>query len=195
MECLFILYGATSRNGKGTMMETFLRIMGDYGRNADPSLLAMKFNAQSNGPTEEVARLAGSRFVNISEPEKKLTMDAAFTKRMTGNDSITARFLHENSFEFRPNFKIFINTNHLPNITDLTLFDSGRIKIIPFNRHFEEEEQDKGLKAFFAGEENMSGIFNWLLEGHRLFEREGLNMPKSVLEATDAYHKESDRMA
>lgn len=195
MECLFILYGATSRNGKGTMMETFLRIMGDYGRNADPALLAMKFNAQSNGPTEEVARLAGSRFVNISEPEKKLTMDAAFTKRMTGNDSITARFLHENSFEFRPNFKIFINTNHLPNITDLTLFDSGRIKIIPFNRHFEEEEQDKGLKAFFAEEENMSGIFNWLLEGHRLFEREGLAMPKSVLEATDAYHKESDRMA
>lgn len=63
MECLFILYGATSRNGKGTMMETFLRIMGDYGCNADPALLAMKFNAQSNGPTEEVARLAGSRFV------------------------------------------------------------------------------------------------------------------------------------
>lgn len=195
MECLFILYGATSRNGKGTMMETFLRIMGDYGRNADPALLAMKFSAQSNGPTEEVARLAGSRFVNISEPEKKLTMDAAFTKRMTGNDSITARFLHENSFEFRPNFKIFINTNHLPNITDLTLFDSGRIKIIPFNRHFEEEEQDKGLKAFFAEEDNMSGIFNWLLEGYRLFEKEGLTMPRSVLEATDAYHRESDRMA
>lgn len=195
MECLFILYGATSRNGKGTMMETFLRIMGDYGRNADPALLAMKFNAQSNGPTEEVARLAGSRFVNISEPEKKLTMDAAFTKRLTGNDSITARFLHENSFEFRPNFKIFINTNHLPNITDLTLFDSGRIKIIPFNRHFEEEEQDKGLKAFFAEPDNMSGIFNWLLDGYSLFESEGLDMPESVLEATNAYHKESDRMA
>ena len=195
MECLFILYGATSRNGKGTMMETFLRVMGDYGRNADPALLAMKFNAQSNGPTEEVARLAGSRFVNISEPEKKLTMDAAFTKRLTGNDSITARFLHENSFEFRPNFKIFINTNHLPNITDLTLFDSGRIKIIPFNRHFEEAEQDKGLKAFFAEPDHMSGIFNWILEGYRLFEQEGLDMPPSVLEATDAYQKESDRMS
>ena len=80
MECFFILYGATSRNGKGTLMETFLRLMGDYGRNADPVLLAMKFNAQSNGPTEELARLAGSRFVNISEPEKKLTIDAALCR-------------------------------------------------------------------------------------------------------------------
>ena len=131
MECLFILYGPTSRNGKGTTMESILRIMGEYGKNADPTMLQAKFNAQSGGPSEEIARLAGSRFVNISEPEKKITLDAALTKRLTGNDTITARYLHENSFEFRPNFKIFINTNHRPNITDLTLFESGRIKIIP----------------------------------------------------------------
>ena len=120
MECMFILYGATSRNGKGTTMESVLRILGEYGKNADPSLLSTKFGVQSSGgPSEEIARLAGSRFVNISEPEKKITLDAALTKRLTGNDTITARYLHENSFEFRPNFKVFINTNHLPNITDL----------------------------------------------------------------------------
>ena len=178
MECMFILYGATSRNGKGTTMESVLRILGEYGKNADPSLLSTKFGVQSSGgPSEEIARLAGSRFVNISEPEKKITLDAALTKRLTGNDTITARYLHENSFEFRPNFKVFINTNHLPNITDLTLFESGRIKIIPFNRHFDEAEQDKGLKALFAKPDNMSGIFNWLLEGWKLFEAEKLDMP------------------
>ena len=150
MECLFILYGPTSRNGKGTTMESILRIMGEYGKNADPTMLQAKFNSQSGGPSEEIARLAGSRFVNISEPEKKITLDAALTKRLTGNDTITARYLHENSFEFRPNFKIFINTNHRPNITDLTLFESGRIKIIPFDRHFEENEQDKDLKSTFC---------------------------------------------
>ena len=139
MECLFILYGPTSRNGKGTTMESILRIMGEYGKNADPTMLQAKFNSQSGEPSEEIARLAGSRFVNISEPEKKITLDAALTKRLTGNDTITARYLHENSFEFRPNFKIFINTNHRPNITDLTLFESGRIKIIPFDRHFDEK--------------------------------------------------------
>ena len=194
MECFFILYGATSRNGKGTLMESFLRLMGDYGRNADPVLLAMKFNAQSNGPTEELARLAGSRFVNISEPEKKLTIDAALTKRLTGNDTITARYLHENSFEFRAGFKIFINTNYRPNITDLTLFHSGRVKMIPFNRHFKENEQDRGLKAQFAEPENMAGIFNWVYEGFKLFLKEGLEMPQAVKEATADYELESDKV-
>lgn len=195
MECLFILYGPTSRNGKGTTMESILRIMGEYGKNADPTLLQAKFNAQSNGPTEEIARLAGARFVNISEPAKKLTIDAALTKRLTGNDTITARYLHENSFEFRPNFKIFINTNHRPNITDLTLFDSGRIKIIPFDRHFDEKEQDKDLKTTFAKPENMSGILNWMLEGYKMFRSQGLEMPGSVINATDDYRKASDKIA
>ena len=194
MECLFILYGPTSRNGKGTTMESILRIMGEYGKNADPTMLQAKFNAQSGWPSEEIARLAGSRFVNISEPEKKITLDAALTKRLTGNDTITARYLHENSFEFRPNFKIFINTNHRPNITDLTLFESGRIKIIPFDRHFEENEQDKGLKQFFADPENMSGILNWMLEGYRMYRSQGLAMPDSVKQATMDYQMFSDKM-
>ena len=195
LECLFILYGATSRNGKGTMMETFLTIMGDYGRTANPEMLATKFNdsSSSSGPSEDVARLAGARFVNISEPEKKVTLNSALTKRLTGNDTITARYLHENSIEFRPSFKIFINTNHLPNITDMTLFQSGRIKIIPFKRHFEEAEQDKGLKKRFTEESNMSAIFNWILDGYVLFTLEGLDMPGSVIAATSEYNRESDR--
>ena len=118
----------------------------------------------------------------------------ALTKRLTGNDTITARYLHENSFEFRPNFKIFINTNHRPNITDLTLFESGRIKIIPFDRHFEENEQDKDLKSTFAKPENMSGILNWMLEGYKLFRSQGLAMPDSVVQATTDYQIFSDKM-
>ncbi len=148
LECMFILYGATSRNGKGTTMETFLKIMGDYGKTSNPEMLSTRFgNTNASGPSEEIARLAGIRFVNISEPEKKITFNAALVKRLTGNDTINARYLHENSFDFRPVFKIFINTNYLPNVSDMTLFDSGRLKIIPFKRHFEEAEQDKGLKA------------------------------------------------
>ena len=195
LECLFILYGATSRNGKGTLMDTYLTIQGDYGRTANPDMLATKFNdsSSSSGPSEDVARLAGARFVNISEPERKITLNSALTKRLTGNDTITARYLRENSIEFRPSFKIFINTNHLPNITDMTLFQSGRIKIIPFNRHFEEEEQDKGLKKLFRQEANLSAIFNWILDGYVLYTLEGLEMPASVVAATSEYNRESDR--
>lgn len=61
-------------NGKGTTMETFLKIMGDYGKTSNPEMLSTKFgNTNASGPSEEIARLAGIRFVNISEPEKKIT--------------------------------------------------------------------------------------------------------------------------
>ena len=113
---------------------------------------------------------------------------------MTGNDTLNARFLHENSFDFKPNFKIFINTNYRPNVSDMTLFDSGRLKVIPFKRHFGEEEQDKGLKNFFARDENLSGILNWCLEGYRIFRREQLHDPLAVVEATHEYQEDSDRI-
>lgn len=195
LECLFILYGATSRNGKGTTMETFLQIVGDYGKTSNPEMLSTKFgNTNASGPSEEIARLAGIRFVNISEPEKKITFNAALVKRMTGNDTLNARFLHENSFDFKPNFKIFINTNYKPSVSDMTLFYSCRLKLIPFKRHFEEHEQDKGLKAFFAEEVNLSAIFNWCYEGYKRFRAEGLEDPDAVTTATKEYEAESDRV-
>ncbi len=195
LECLFILYGATSRNGKGTTMETFLRIMGDYGKTSNPEMLSTKFgNTNASGPSEEIARLAGVRFVNISEPEKKITFNAALVKRMTGNDTLNARFLHENSFDFKPNFKIFINTNYKPSVSDMTLFYSNRLKLIPFKRHFEEHEQDKGLKNFFAESANLSAIFNWCYEGYRLFRASDLADPAAVVAATKEYQEESDRI-
>lgn len=195
LECLFILYGATSRNGKGTTMETFLKIMGDYGKTSNPEMLSTKFgNANASGPSEEIARLAGVRFVNISEPEKKITFNAALVKRMTGNDTLNARFLHENSFDFRPNFKIFINTNYKPSVSDMTLFYSNRLKLIPFKRHFEEHEQDKGLKAFFSTDVCLSAIFNWCYEGYKRFRSEDLEDPAAVSQATKEYQEESDRI-
>jgi len=194
-ECLFILFGATTRNGKGTLMESVLNVMGDYGSTVRPETISMKQNVSSQNPTEDIARLAGIRFANISEPSKGLLLNAAQVKSMTGNDTINARFLHENSFDFLPQFKIFMNTNYLPVITDTTLFSSGRIMIIPFERHFEENEQDKTLKPLFRQPENQSAILNWLLEGYRKLGFEGLSMPKAVVSATERYQHDSDKFA
>ena len=194
LECMFILYGPTSRNGKGTTMETVLRILGEYGRTAKPDMLSKKGFADSSGPSEDVARLNGARMVNISEPEKSMVIDASLTKQMTGNNTLTARYLRENSFEFKPQFKLFIDTNHLPQISDMTLFESDRIRIIPFNRHFSEEERDIDLKSFFAEPANLTGILNWCLEGFRLYQEEGLKMPESVAAATREYREQSDRL-
>lgn len=196
LECLFILFGPTTRNGKTTTIETILRVMGEYGCSAKPDMLASNFRGPSNGgPSEDVARLAGARFVGISEMEQKLTLNASLTKQLTGNGSITARFLHQNSFDFRLQAKIFIDTNYLPNANDKTLFESGRLKVIPFRRHFEEHEQDKTLKATLTAPENLSGILNWCIEGYHLFKREGLEEPKDVQDATAQYAQDSDRIA
>jgi putative DNA primase/helicase len=116
-------------------------------------------------------------------------------KQLTGGDTYTARNLHENSIEFAPEFKIFINTNHLPNASDPTIFTSGRVKLIPFNRHFKPEEQDTGLKKFFRRRDNMSAIFNWLVEGYRLLREERLIMPERVITAVEEYKQESDYMS
>ena len=196
LECLFILFGPTTRNGKTTTIETILRVMGEYGCSAKPDMLASNFRSTSSGgPSEDVARLAGARFVGISEMEQKLTLNASLTKQLTGNGSITARFLRENSFDFRLQAKIFIDTNYLPNANDKTLFESGRLKVIPFRRHFEEHEQDKTLKATLADPENLSGILNWCVEGYRLFKKEGLEEPQDVKDATAQYEQDSDRIA
>ena len=190
-EC--ILYGATTRNGKGTLCESVLKVFGSYGCTSRPETIAQKNSTNSSQPSEDVARLAGIRFVNIAEPGKSLVLNAALVKNMTGNDTINARFLHENSFDFAPQFKLYINTNYLPVVNDMTVFTSGRVIIIPFERHFDESEQDKGLKHEFMKPEVQSAILNWLLVGYKQLQLHGLKMPQSVINATDQYEHDSNK--
>lgn len=114
---------------------------------------------------------------------------------MTGNDTMNARFLHENSFDFKPQFKLYINSNYRPAISDLTLFSSDRVIIVTFDRHFGEDEQDKNLKELFTMPNSQSAILNWLLECYRLIQTEGLMIPDSVKEAIEEYRKDSDKVA
>ena len=193
-ECLFILYGAKTRNGKGTLCESVLKVLGSYGCASRPETIGLKTNVSSQTPSEDIARLAGVRFTNIAEPSKGLILNAALVKSMTGNDTLNARFLHENSFDFRPQFKIYINTNYRPTINDMTLFTSHRVIVIPFERQFDEAEQDRDLKTLFAGEDQKSAILNWLIEGYSRLRREGLNPPESVKAAIQDYQQDSDKI-
>lgn len=192
---MFIFYGATTRNGKGTLCESVLKVIGDYGCTSQAETIGTKANKSSRSPSEDVARLAGVRFVNISEPDRNLRLDAALVKTMTGNDTMNARFLHENSFDFKPQFKLYINTNYRPAISDLTLFSSDRVIIVSFDRHFGETEQDKNLKELFSAPNSQSAILNWLLEGYRLLRSEGLMVPETVKAAIEEYRRESDKVA
>ena len=193
-ECFFIFYGATTRNGKGTLCESVLKVLGSYGCTARSETIAVKQNSSSQMPSEDVARLAGVRFVNISEPDRNLRLDAALVKSMTGNDTLNARFLHENSFDFRPQFKMYINTNYRPSISDLTLFSSDRVIVVTFDRHFGEGEQDTNLKVLFAHPNSQSAILNWLVEGYAMLRKEGLKLPETVKTAIEDYRKDSDKV-
>lgn len=193
LEVMFILYGMLARNGKGTLCESVLTAFGDYGCASRPETLAQKNQTNSSQPSEDVARLAGVRFVNIPEPGKGMVLNAAQIKSMTGNDTINARFLHENSFDFKPQFKLYVNTNYLPVINDMTVFSSDRLIVIPFNRRFDGGERDTSLKHKFQNEHTQSAILNWMIEGYRMLCEEGLAIPDSVKDAIAQYRHDSDK--
>lgn len=192
LERLFILYGATTRNGKSTLLSTVGYALGDYAANTPPETLAMR-KKDSRNASEDLARLAGVRFLNVSEPPQSMAFDVALVKSLTGGDTITARRLFENSFEYVPQFAIFINTNYLPKVVDDSLFTSNRVNVITFERHFETSEQDITLKQKLRSPENISAVVNWMIQGLELYRKEGLLLPLSVGMATREYAQNSDK--
>ena len=194
LERFYILYGKSTRNGKSTFLETISTALGDYARGCEPETLSQRKNRDSRAPSEDLARLAGCRFLRVSEPPQSLIFDAALVKKLTGGDAITARFLNQGSFEFIPQFTLFMNTNYLPRVLDETLFSSGRVNVIEFSRHFSEKEQDTTLKSRLRTPENLSGVFSWLLDGLRMYREQGLEMPSTVELETNSYRTVSDKL-
>ena len=196
-ETCFILYGNSTRNGKSTLVETIAYMLGNtqgYAMNMKPETLAQKQNNDSRQASGDIARLKGCRFLNASEPARRMLFDVGLLKTLLGRDSITARHLHEREIQFYPEFKLFINCNSLPLVNDETLFTSGRINVITFDKHFSPEEQDKGLKERLRSRESISGIFNFCLEGLRKYYLEGVEPPLTVKEATNDYQLQSDKI-
>ncbi|MCC8044021.1 MAG: phage/plasmid primase, P4 family [Clostridiales bacterium] len=191
-EQMYFLYGASTRNGKSTITETSNYILGDYAATISPETLAVKQNKDSRTASPDIAKLAGARLVIASEPQKRMLFDSALVKALTGRDRITARHLYENEFSFIPKFKLILNTNYLPTITDPTIFKSGRIKVLSFNRHFAESEQDLTLKEKLRSE--ASGILNWMIEGYYKYKTDGLKPPESVTRDTEEYQHDSDKL-
>lgn len=192
-ETCFILYGPKTRNGKGTLTDTISYMLGDYSMTAMPETLTQKKYKDSTRASGDIARLNGCRFLNISEPSQQMIIDSALLKTLLGRDKITARHLQQREFEFCPIFKLFINCNYLPIINDNTVFSSGRINVITFDRFFSSKEQDKTLKDKLKSPSEISGIFNWCLEGLKKYNQEGLIPPIEVKQATENYGRSNDK--
>ncbi len=196
LETCYILYGKKTRNGKGTLMETHAYMLGGnsgYAANMEAETLAVR-RKDSRQASGDIARLDGCRFVNVSEPDRGAVLDIAQLKKFTGGDTITARHLNKSESQFVPLFKLFINTNFLPVMTDDTLFASNRINVITFDRFFDLNERDFQLKTKLREKDNISGYFNWCLEGLKKFYENGSIPPKCVQDATEEYRKKSDKI-
>lgn len=191
-ECFFILLGESTRNGKSTLMSMFSYLLGGdsdsgYMKDINIETLAQRKYLDGSSPKPDIAKLKGSRMVTCSEPPEDFSMDEAKLKTMTGGDRITARLLRKNEVSFYPTFKIFMATNHRPLIQDDSLLESHRIRVIPFNRHFSEDEQDKSLKDILKSSEVQSALLNKCLFGYASYINIGLREPSAVIDATSKY--------
>lgn len=195
-EEFYMLYGSSTRNGKSTLLGTVEYLLGDYACSINPESLAQVKEANGRTASGDIARLDGIRFLHCTEPPKRMKLNVELIKKMTGGDVITARHLYERDFSFIPVFNLFVNTNYLPVVLDNSLFTSGRVKIITFDRHFEPHEQDTRLKMKLRSADNLSGIANWLLEGLQLFHKQKDRhiVPESVTRATAEYMEKSDKL-
>ena len=194
LEKMWFLFGSTTRNGKSTMVERIADVLGDYSKTIRPETLAIKNNPDSRTASPDVAKLAGTRLCVCSEIPKKMPLDVGLLKTLTGRDTIVARFLHQDEFQFVPKFKMICNTNFLPVVSDNTIFKSDRVQVVSFDRHFEESEQDKTLKDKLSTKEALSGILNWMVEGWIAFCREGLEVPEAIKKSTTDYEASSDKL-
>ena len=186
-QCAFFLYG-TGNNGKSTFLDIVREICGDYATNIQPETIMVRPNG--GGASSDVARLKGARFVTSVEPNEGMKVNEGLLKQLTGDDIVTARKLYAEEFEFKPEFKLWMATNHKPIIRGTDTGIWRRIRMIPFTVHIPPDRVDRGLKDKLLGE--LEGIFAWAIEGVRLYNQLGLQMPAAVAAAVEAYRAEMD---
>jgi putative DNA primase/helicase len=185
---LFICWG-TGANGKSTFLQTLRRVLGDYAGAIAPAAIVHK--GKDAHPTA-VADLYGLRFAIAVETEEDQRLAEAQVKALTGRDSIKARFMHKDYFEFEPRAKIWLATNHRPLIRDTSPAIWRRIALIPFRAFFPPELQDKTLGEKLW--EEREGILAWLVQGCLAWQRLGLGESSAVAEATAQYRSEMDAL-
>lgn len=186
-QCLFFLYGS-GQNGKSTLLNAIKEMLGDYAMQCPAETLMVKQG--SGNATNDIARLRGSRFVATSETEEGRRFAESMIKQLTGQDTISARFLFAEYFEYTPNFKIWLAANHKPVIRGDDFAIWRRIRLIPFTVTIPPEEKDSALPEKLRQE--LPGILAWAVQGCLEWQRQGLNPPEEVLNATEEYKNDMD---
>ena len=192
-EKLFFAHGPGA-TGKSTFLEACKAILGDYAATSD--FEAFLKRGQVGAPRNDIARLAGARMVLSIEVDEGKKLAEALIKTVTGGDTVTARFLYREAFEFVPAMKLWLCANDAPGVRADDDAMWRRILRIPFKVTIPVEERDPRLKAMFK-DPNVGGpaILAWAVAGFHAWRQYGLAVPKCISEATDLYRKDMDPIA
>jgi putative DNA primase/helicase len=192
-EVIFFTYGPAA-TGKSTFLDAIRAVLGDeYARVADFEAFLKKRG--DNGVRNDLARLAGARMVIASEVQEGRSFDAATLKAITGGDRIAARYLYKETFEFKPQFALWLGANDRPAIA---AHDSGmwrRMRLIPFMVTIPEGERDPALKQRLTRDpDSQAAILAWAVRGCQEWQSDGLAVPAIVHHHTDGYRDDNDPM-
>lgn len=185
-QVLHLLHGH-GQNGKSTFLEVVADLLGDYGMQAD---FTSFLDGKGGGPRDDIARLAGARMVRSSEVGEGKRLNESLIKSLTGQDTIAARFLYSETFEFRPLFKLWFAANHKPAIRGNDLAIWRRIRLVPFMVTIPPDDRDPNLLEKLRNE--LPGIFNWAIAGTLAWRERKLKAPPVVEIVTQQYRSESD---
>jgi len=188
-QCFFMCVG-NGANGKSTLFDIMTYILNEYSDHISMDVILDKSN-RGHLPTPELAKIKGKRLVFISESKDEAKLNEALIKKHTGGEKVTARFLYANTETFEVTYKLWIASNSKIDINGMDHGIWRRVRLIPFNHTFAEEDKDKKFLDKLKVE--ASGIFNWLVEGYRDYVRlGGLCEPEAVLSAVSSYKEEMD---
>ena len=190
-QCAYFLYGI-GNNGKSTFLDTISDMLGDYAANTQPETIMMK-HFGNDSANSDVARLKSARYVTCEEPTEGVRLNEGLIKQLTGGSKITCRFLYGDEFEYTPEFKIWVATNHKPVIRGTDVGIWRRIKLIPFEVNIPPEKVDKNLKYKLRKE--MPQILRWAVEGCMKWQKHGITEPECVQQAVKEYKNEMDLLA
>jgi len=181
---LVFVYGPGG-SGKGTAINTIGDILGDYAVNVGMETLTASRHERH---TTELARLRGARMARASETEKGKAWAENRIKNLTGQDTITARFMRQDDFEFVPEFKLTIFGNNRPSLKDVDEAIKRRFLILPFDHPPARRDPELPEKL----KREWSGILSWLIVGCRDWQANGLVIPPVMESATRAYFDAED---
>jgi len=205
-ERLLILTGG-GKNGKTTLLAALRRALGSYAAHI-PNTLLLKGSSDKSAATPEKMTLQGVRFGYLEETPEGRHLDANVVKEVVGTGTIRGRFLFKNFVEFGADHSLFLNTNHVPIVTETDWGTWRRLLRVEFPYEYVATPEmvtdpavhrlgSSGIKERLQGTEALSAALAWLVAGARTWYEIGrsletLPIPDRVASATTAWRHKSD---